>query len=92
MLANRLMHILQNDKNALKKFTGVSSKEDALKVAQGLIPDYTESELLNDVQNIQHSYIKNSSLSSSQLEDVVGGAINWGALFTTTVPIILLDM
>jgi hypothetical protein len=72
-MENRLLKLLKKDKTAMKKFINIKSKEEALKVAKEYISDYTEAELLDDIQNFQASQAGESSLDEKDLEKVVGG-------------------
>ncbi|MDR1521386.1 MAG: bacteriocin [Streptococcaceae bacterium] len=72
-MENRLLKLLKKDKTAMKKFINIKSKEEALAVAKGYISDYTETELLDDIQNFQASQAGEKTLSDEELTKVVGG-------------------
>ncbi|MDR1473623.1 MAG: hypothetical protein LBI41_03595 [Lactobacillales bacterium] len=73
-MKNRLLKLFKENKAAMKKFINVKSKSEALAIAQEYLPDYTDTELLKDIQNFQISQTGESSLSDKDLEKIVGGA------------------
>lgn len=76
-MANKLAHLFKYNKEVLKKFESVESKEDALSVIQEYITDYTEDALLKDVQSMQNTLVSEGSINVEELASVTGGAFVW---------------
>ncbi|MDR1012644.1 MAG: hypothetical protein LBL38_00050 [Lactobacillales bacterium] len=72
-MGNRLLKLLKKDKTTMKKFISIKSKEEVLEIAKEYISDYTEAELLDDIQNFQTLQAGEKALSDEELTKVVGG-------------------
>jgi hypothetical protein len=75
-MANRLTDLINSNPEAKEKIKNNSnSQESVLAAIQDFIPDYTDEELVSNINDIQKSkqVIEEGELDLDQLEKVAGG-------------------
>jgi secreted Zn-dependent insulinase-like peptidase len=72
-MANRLLKLFEEDQKAIEKVSKLNSKEEVLKFFQNKIPNYSEQDLLADVEEIKALQKSSTELDMEQLEKVAGG-------------------
>jgi len=78
-MANRLVSLVTENSEAAEKLGTLNTKEAILAAVRTYISDYTEEELVNDIQVIQQVQAKEGELDLEQLAEVAGG-VNWKSI------------